>query len=575
MTEPRETFDSWKEIAAYLKRSVRTCRNFEQQMGLPVHRLDGSPKARVFAYRDEIDAWLAKKGTEGKKKRLTLLFAALAAAAVVVSSFLIWRLSVAPQEPDSFGSVAILPVINETGDAEREYFADGLTRMLNAELYKVAALKVPPAETILSFKNSGKSARKIAAELGVEVLVHCSWLQAGGRHRLIYSVTDPIRNECLAADTLESEEKDIIILQRELARAVAEAVKVVLTPAEQALLAGGGKVDPAAYSLLMKGIAAADQPDEWDADPPSHLEYFQKAIDIDPGLALAHAWLGFEYFGLGINRIEDHRLVYPKAWKALGKALEIDNNLAMAYSARAYLKFMMNWDPVGAERDFHTALELAPGDMFIPILYETFLCISGRADLAIDSITARVRGADPIGLESRYRERRSFYYLCAGRYDDALKALDGARLVGVELTLHVIWAKALKGSHAEALEIAEKLNSELGNKPHPFFRRQYPMILAVTGQREEALRALKEYKTAQARKNMDMRFDEACVYACLGDRGEAFELLDRLYEERSSDILLLASDWALHSLHGDPRFEELARKIGFPVIPRAKKAQDR
>lgn len=575
MTGPRETFDSWKEIAAYLERSVRTCRNFERQLGLPVHRLDSSPKARVFAYRDEIEAWLAKKGAERGKKDRTLLFAAFGALAVVVSAFLIWRPTIFPREPDAFDSVAILPVINETGDPEREPFADGLTRMLNAELYKVAALTVPPAETILSFKNSGKSARKIAAELGVEILVHCSWLQAGGRHRLIYSVTDPFRDECLAADTLESEEEDIIILQRKLARAVANAVKVVLTPAEQTVLAGGRKVDPEAYSLLMKGIAAADQPNEWDEDPPNYLGYFQKALDIDPCLALAHAWLGFEYFGFGINRIEDYRVVYPKAWEALGKALEIDDSLAMAYSARAYLKFMMNWDSAGAERDFRTALELAPGDTFIPIVYETFLCVSGRADMAIDSIMTRTRGADPIGLEYRYRERRSFYYLCAGRYDDALKALGGAPVLGVELTLHVIWAKALKGSHAEALKIAEKLNSELGNKHHPFFRRQYPMILAVTGRREEALRALEEYKTTQARKKMDMRFDKACVHACLGDRGEAFELLDQLYEERSSDILLLAADWALHPLHGDPRFEELARKIGFPVIPRAKKTQDR
>ena len=571
MTAQREDFDSWKEIAAYLKRSVRTCRNFERQMGLPVHRLDGSPKARVFAYRDEIDAWLAKKSGEREKKSRPLLLVALGALFVLLAAaLLLWFLVIIPGRTEVLDTIAILPFVNSSGDPAQEHLAFGLTETLISELYKVKSLRVMPRQAVLPYKGSDKPPLQIARELNAKALVEGSFLRDGDRIRLTARLIDPFRNRIVWAETLEKRADEYHVLERECARKLVEAVKVEFTPAEQARMAGGRKVDPDAYSLLMKGIAAALRPDEWLAVPPDYLEYFQKALDIDPGLALAHAWLGFEYFGFGINRIEDHRIVYPKAWEALSKALEIDENLAMAYSARGYLRYMMNWDLDGAEQDFRKALELAPGDMVIPIVYETFLCVSGRADKAIASINSRVSGLDPVGLEHRYRERRSYYYLCAKRYDEALKTLDGAPMVGLELQWHVMWAKALKGSHAEAFEIAERLKIESGSKDHSFLRRHYPMILAVTGRREQALRALEEYKASSARKNMDMTFDEACVRAGLGDRDEAFELLYRLYEERSSDILLLVSDWALHSLHGDPRFQELARKVGFPEVPGSK-----
>jgi len=502
--------------------------------------------------------------------RKPVFLATSAAIILILAALGLLVLLSSPGHTDVFNSVAILPIINETGNAEREYFANGLTRELNTELYKVGALTVPPAETILTYKNSNKPPKKIAEELGVKAVVQVSWLQVGNRHRLNYELSDPFRNKIIAADRLEMEEEDIIILQRELARAVVDAIKVAVTPSEQALLAGGRKVNPEAYNLLMRGIEYVLPADADVGDRQKSLECLQNALDLDPDLALAHAWLGFLYLNMGINSIEDYRVVYPKAWKAVEKALEIDKNLAIAYAVRGRLKFEMNWDFAGADQDFEKALELAPGDMVNPLIYETFLCVSGRADKAIALIKKRTEERKPVGLEGRYVERLTLYYLLAGRYDEALEELAKIPMVGPNLLANYSAAKALKGSYAEALEVQDEIRNQLGGKDISYFRKDRAWILALAGRREEALEALEEHVSIQAKKNIETEFDEACIYAALGDKDKAFELLFKAYENHSSHILLVLADWSLNSLHEDKRFQDLVKKVGFPDNPSQK-----
>jgi len=290
------------------------------------------------------------------------VFLAASALILVFAALGLLTLLSSPGRAEVFDSVAILPIINETGDAEREYFANSLTRQLNAELYKVAALTVPPAESIMTFKNSDMLLKKIAQELKVKALVQVSWFQVGSKHRLIYTLINPfLNNKVIAADTLEREGEDILFLQAEFARAVVAAIKVAVTPTEQALMSGGQKVDPEAYDLLMRGINYYMPTDVSDFDLQKSLECLQKAIDIDPSLALAQAWLAMLYAEFGISSVEDEKVVFPKAWKAVSAALEIDKNLAMAISVRGLLKLWMNWDFSGAEKDLRRGIVLAPG----------------------------------------------------------------------------------------------------------------------------------------------------------------------------------------------------------------------
>jgi eukaryotic-like serine/threonine-protein kinase len=493
--------------------------------------------------------------------------ALLAAAAALI----IFTVLIPSAHAEVLDSIAILPVINETGDTEREYFANGLTRELITEFFKVAALTVPPAESVMAFKGSDKPPLKIAQELRVKALVRVSWSRSGSRNRLIYEVIDPFRNKLIATDTMEREGEDILYLRSEFAQAVVAAVKVAVTPAEQALLAQARKVDPEAYDLLIRAIEGYRGVKTILLD--KSLEYAIKAAELDPDFALAHAWLAYFHTEAAATANMDEKSAYPKARKAIERALEIDNSLAEAFSTRAILKLFMDWDFRGAERDFQKARDLAPGDMWIPILYEAyFLCLGGRADEAIESLKLRVKKRNPIGLEDLHVGQQVKHYLWAGRYNEAieeLKKYTSNELISLWLGSVV---KALTGAIDEALAMRDETSPMFGDA---FRRKEKAWMLGLAGRREEALQALKDHIDIQSQKNIDTAYDEACVYAGLGEKDRAFKLLNESYEKHSSQLLILVADWCLHSLHGDPRFEELARKIGFPVIPGAKQDQGR
>src|SRR4030042_3430152 len=272
---------------------------------------------------------------------------------------------------------------------------------------------------------------------------------------------------------------------------------------------------------------------------------------------------------MGSSRYEEENIVNPKARKAVDRARELDENLAMAYSSRGLLKFSVNWDFAGAEQDFKKALELAPGDMYIPLVYEVLLCWSGRGDEAIASVKSRAEKRELGLLESGYPVRQTLHYLWAGRYDEALEELKKIPSTDNQMRFGAV-AMALKGSHTEALGIMDELKDHLGFKDDPWFRRDHAWILALAGRRKEALEALHDHVSIQARKNMDTAFDEACVYAGLGEKDQAFELLQKAFDKHSSDLASLLAEWSLRSLHGDPRFEKLVRKMGFPEVPQAK-----
>ena len=492
-----------------------------------------------------------------------------------VAAFAVFGVLIPSARAEVFDSVAILPIINETGDADREYFANSLTRQLNAELYKVAALTVPPAETIMAYKGSDKPRKKIAQEIGVKAVVEVSWLQVGSRHRLIYTLSDPFRNRVIAADTLEREGEDILYLQSEFARAVVAAVKVAVTPSEQAFLAGGKKVNPEAYDLVIQGIDFWLEPKSWQKMSPQDvnwkaIDYFQSAIDLDSNLALAHAWKAHIYSVLAMNGLADEREVYPKSRESVQRALELDQNLAQAHATLGGIKWA-DWDFEGAEEEYKRALALEPGNELMWIYYEIYLASIGRSDEAIMMFNRWVKEhKKTLKVHANYVP---LYYLWAGRPAEAIQLLkaqvssepDQPAFIYQRLAI----AYALNGMYSEALAEMDKVKDMPGTQEDIGSRLDSAWILAVSGHREESLKELERLKALIAPINVDPAYYTACLYAGLGDNDKAFEYLDEAYESHSTLMVGLLGDYWLLSLHGDPRFEELARKIGFPVVPRA------
>jgi len=282
------------------------------------------------------------------------VFLAASAVILIIAALGILALLSGPGHTEVLDSIAILPLVNDSGDPNQDYFANSLTTLLISELYKAAALKVAPREAVMPYKNSTKSLKKKAEELHVKALVEGSVLRSGDRIRLTASLIDPYRNRIIWSETLEKDYSEILILQSELSEAVVRGINVAITPNEKMRLATDRKVKPEAYDLVMQGLDFWLHPSSWDKMPGEDvnwkaIDYFQRAIDIDPTLALAHAWKAHIYSVLGMNGLADERDVFPKAREAVLKALELDKNLAQAYATLAGLKLWMDWDVKSAE----------------------------------------------------------------------------------------------------------------------------------------------------------------------------------------------------------------------------------
>ncbi len=503
---------------------------------------------------------MAKSGllrgkTLGIKK--PIFFAGIAVLIVLII-FGIWTFL--PNGEEVLDSIAILPLVNDSGDPSQDYFADSLTTFLISELYKVGALTVAPRDAVMPYKNSTKSLKEKAKEFNVEALVEASVLRAGDRVRLTASLIDPSRNRIIWSETLEKDYSEILILQSELSQAIVDGIKVAIKQEEKMRLITDQRVIPEAYDLVMQGInnlyfLANSYPSLKDYYLKS-LDYFQQAVSIDPTLALAHAWIANIYWQLCINHITPCQEVYQKAKEAVLKAVELDDNLAEAHTQYSNIKSSFEWDFVGADRELRRALELEPGNPFTLAAYTEFLAyVTGKYEETL-TITRHLM-EEPSSLSQWASERFPTYCLLAGHYDDAIEAANKA-----ENYLLVAMGYAIKGNSSKALSQLDKIKNLSERQKSWEFLRDYTCVLALSGRTEEALKNMEEMRALMSRDHIDSSFETACVYAALGDKDKAFQFLFEAYENHHTYMEVLVTHWWLKGLHDDPRFENLRSKMG-------------
>jgi TolB-like protein/tRNA A-37 threonylcarbamoyl transferase component Bud32/Flp pilus assembly protein TadD len=465
-----------------------------------------------------------------------------------------------PRGEEVLDSIAILPLVNDSGDPSQNYFADSLTDRLIAELYKVSSLHVAPRQSVMAYKNSGKSLKEIAGELGVKAVVEASVLKSGTKVRLIARLIDPKRNSLIWSDTLERDYSEILFLQSDLSKAITGGIKVAVSPEEISRLSTSRKVNPEAYDLVMQGInnlyfLIDSYPSLKDYYQKS-LDYFQRAADFDPSQALAHRWIANIYWQFCVNHVMPYQDVYPKAKEAVLKALELDENLAEAHSQYAVIKSSFEWDFDGAEREFKRALELEPGNQQVQWGYaEQLAYVSGKYEEALKIIRHLMK--EPSVLSQLASERYIYICLCAGRYDDAIEA---AKKAGGHLLLSM--AYALKGNSSEALSQLDRIKNLSEIQNHWEFLLDYACVLALSGRREEALKNMEAMRSLMSRDLIDSSFETACVYAALGDKEKAYQFLYEAYENHHTRMETLITSYWLKSLHNDLRFEDLRSKMG-------------
>jgi len=301
----------------------------------------------------------------------------------------------APSSPASsrIQSLVVLPLKNLSGDPEQEYFADGMTDALIANLGQISALRVISRTSAMHFKGTEKSIPEIARQLNVDAAVEGSVLRAGDRVRITAQLIHGSTDSHLWVHSYERELHDILALQSEVTQAIANEVRAALTAGERAQLTDRPQVAAETYQSYLKGRYFWNKRTE--AGFHKAIEYFQQAIDRDPNCALAYAGLSDTYICLANYGIVQPKEGFSKAKAAATTALEIDDTLAEAHASLGEIKYEHDWDWPGADREYRRAMALNPGYATARQWYATFLWTLGRSEEALAEIR-RAQELDPL-----------------------------------------------------------------------------------------------------------------------------------------------------------------------------------
>ena len=456
------------------------------------------------------------------------------------------------------GSIAVLPLENLSHNSEQEYFADGMTDALIAELSKISALKVISRTSVMQYKGVRKPLRQIARELGVDGVIEGSVLRENDQVRITVQLIQGATDQHVWANSYQRELRSILALQNDVALAIARELKVKLTPQEEIRLASTRQVDREAHDAYLRGQYYGNRLTE-EAQKKS-IEYLEMAVRLDPNYGLAHARLAQSYGTLGgVFGFLSPREYYPRSRAAAIKALEIDNTLAEAHVSLAEATLKHDWNWPQAEREYRRAIELNPSYAEAHLGYGTYLESLSRFDEAIAE-RKRAFELDPLSAAVAADVGYPMYY--AGKHDQAVHFYRSA----LELDPSFFWANlwigqawVQKGLYPEAIaEIKKAVDlSKRSTRPIATLGHAY----AVSGQKAGAYEILNELQALSKQKYVSPYYT-ALIYAGLEKNDQAFEYLEKAFEERQPYLILVNVEPVFANLRSDPRFHNLLRRIG-------------
>ncbi|MDE3136819.1 MAG: winged helix-turn-helix domain-containing protein [Acidobacteriota bacterium] len=457
-------------------------------------------------------------------------------------------------------SLAVLPLINLSAEQEQEYFADGMTDELIANLGQISSLRVISRTSAMRYKGTAKNVREIASELNVDAVVEGSVRRSGDRVRITAQLIYAPADRHVWAHSYEGDLRDVLGLQSQVAQAISGAIQAKLTPQEQARLAYSRAVYPEAHELYLKGLYFWNT-NRNQRDLTKAIELFQQAIERDPSDALAYAGLSDAYSSLVGWDVLPPSEAIPKAKAAAARALQNDDSLAEAHGSLGHAE-MYDWDFAGAETEFERAIQLNPSYATAHWFYALDLSKMGKLDEAVAE-TCRARTLDPISHVSN--EVSGWIFYLARRYDRAIeaeqKALEmDASLAPARFYLGLAYEQELK--YPEAIEELEKAVALSGAIPQ--FAGALGHAYGVSGKRSEAIKIL-ERLGEQSKRTYVSPFSMAILYAGLGEKEATFEFLEKAFRGRAQCLTNLKVDPRFDVLRSDPRFQDLMR--GIHLIP--------
>jgi TolB-like protein/Flp pilus assembly protein TadD len=456
-------------------------------------------------------------------------------------------------------SVAVLPFLSLSSDPENEFFADGVTEDVIAQLSKLRGVKVISRTSAMQFKKREQSLKDIAAKLGVATLVEGSVRRAGSRVRIVAELVDAESDAHLWVETYDRQLTDIFEIQSEVALRIAEGLKAELSPSELARIAGRAPVGVEAYQLYLRGRQCVHRYTE--SGLREGLGHLERAVAVEPGYAAAHAQIALAYLilalGFGSGAIRP-REAHARGRLAALRALEIDPEFGEAHGTTGALQFMFEFDWAGAEQSFRRALGLTPGNASVLDLFGLMLTAQQRYEEALTA-QRRSRELDPLTLV--HTSDVATTLIRAGRYDEAIQ--EARYLVATEPAFPLGhstlgWACLLRGGAAEGLAELERAASlSPGNT---LFLAQLGEAYAMAGQEAKARGVLAELDRL-AQERYVMPYHLAYVHTGLGEHDRAIDLLEAAVEERSGGVYGIKGSFLFTPLRGHPGFRALLRRM--------------
>ena len=458
---------------------------------------------------------------------------------------------------DTLRSIAVLPFVNLSADAENEYFADGITDELTAALDRVQGLKVVARTSAFAFKGKPTDIRDVASRLRVGAVVEGTVRKDAGRIRIAARLIDATTGYRLWSEEYDRELGDVLTIQGEIARAIASALEQRMTPEPNEQLARDIKRDPEAYEQYLKGRFAWHQRTEQSLRDAR--DHFEAAVARVPSYARAWAGLGDAYAVSSFYDYVPPRDGYPRAEEAARRALALDSTLAAPHATIAYVNLYYHWNWRAAEASFQRAIRLAPEYSTAHQWYGNFLTAMGRFDEA-NAAFQRATEAEPLSLIAAAAAGWGRYF--AGAYDEARAHFVHTLALEPNYQLAHLWGgQAYDASGRSALALAALTHAVELSKRSSLTLAALAHALAGSGQRDSARRLVGEIE-ARASAQYVPSYEIAKVHIALGDTALGLDWLERAHRERAHSMVFLKVDPQLAGMQRHVRYAALLDRVG-------------
>jgi len=458
-------------------------------------------------------------------------------------------------------SIAVLPFVNGSGDADTEYLSDGITEALTDSLTRAPQLKVKSRRSAFQFKGKDVNLQKVGDALGVSALVSGRVVPHGDNIEVSAEITDVRDNTEIWGQHYSGKSSEIISLQQQIAGDIAEKLRSKLSTSERQQVAKQGTQNPEAYDLYLQGRYYRNK--RTASDLAAAISYFNQAISKDPGYALAYSGLADAYSVLPAYGGASSEY-FPKGNAAARRALELDPSLAHPHAVLATNEVNYDWDFAGGEAEYKKAFELDPNDVTAHYWYADDLILFGGREQEAITEANRAYQLEPLSpittvvigpVYTSMRQYDQAIQVCKKSVSESPAYADTHRLLAF-----AYWGKRI---YPEVIEEWKAYGQLSGDRNESEFAYALEQGFRSAGWKSALTKGI-ETRQAQRKTGYFSPYRMASLYADLGDKENAFQWLNIAYRERDEDLLNLKTDFLLDPLRSDPRFAELVQKVGLP-----------